>query len=61
MREVREVGKQGVIAERGRGVEMKPEKKKGALPFYLYTLYKKVSDFPVFSRDVTNQTLSSGV
>jgi hypothetical protein len=32
MREVREVDKQGAIAERGRGVEMKPEKKKGALP-----------------------------
>ncbi len=47
-REIRDVGKQGVIAERGRGVEMKPQKKKRALPLYT------VSDFPAPSR-ITNQ------
>jgi hypothetical protein len=58
--EIREVGKQGLITERGRGVELEPEKKKGSLPLYLYTLYKNFSDFPVPSRDVTHQNLPSG-
>ncbi len=33
-REIRDVGKQGVIAEMGRGDEMEPQKKKMALPLY---------------------------
>jgi hypothetical protein len=46
-REVREVGKQGVIAERGRGVEIEPEKKRkrGSSLLFIYTLKKRLAIF----------------